>query len=360
MLAVHISAVLLLLTLLQVSCTHEILEEDEDSPDCKGPVSYSGYQLLTLSPATKRQRKNVIRLSGKQGVHFWLAQRNAVGGFIAQVLLSPDAVPRVTKRLRDKAIPFKSVIEEQAVSGRDSAVQLAREGHPLSWSKYHRLKDIHAYMKHVSQVHPNVASLVNAGRSYEGRDLLVLRLGASSPHQPQGAAKPVIWIDGANQIACWGVDANRNWDSHWGERAGSKDPCSHNYPGPKAAVSELLLRLRPAVYLSLHSYSQLWLMPWGHTSDAPEQDARLRSVALKALEAIQDAGGNQYLAGSSLDWAHEKAGADLAYLVELRDTGDHGFVLPPREIEPTGEEMLAAVKSMARELLAEEQHTKSH
>ena len=35
------------------------------------------------------------------------------------------------------------------------------------------------------------------------------------------------------QRPCFGVDANRNWDSHWGERASSKDPCSHNYPGLK-------------------------------------------------------------------------------------------------------------------------------
>lgn len=60
-----------------------------------------------------------------------------------------------------------------------------------------------------------------------------------------------------------------------------------------------------------------------------------------------------WCAGSSLDWAHEHAGAKLAYLVELRDKGDHGFVLPPREIEPTGHEMLAAVRALARELVAE-------
>jgi carboxypeptidase A4 len=32
---------------------------------------------------------------------------------------------------------------------------------------------------------------------------------------------------------CYGVDANRNWDSHWAERANVTDPCSHNYPGTK-------------------------------------------------------------------------------------------------------------------------------
>lgn len=47
-----------------------------------------------------------------------------------------------------------------------------------------------------------------------------------SPQRPANAT--------AGQRACKGVDANRNWDSHWGERASTADPCSHNYPGPKA------------------------------------------------------------------------------------------------------------------------------
>ena len=56
----------------------------------------------------------------------------------------------------------------------------------------------------------------------------------------------------------------------------------------------------------------------------------------------------EFSAGSSMDWAHEKAGVRYAFLVELRDTGDFGFVLPPSEIEPSGKEMFAAVREVAK------------
>ena len=34
-----------------------------------------------------------------------------------------------------------------------------------------------------------------------------------------------------------------------------------------------------------------------------------------------------------------EAGIPYAYAMELRDTGDYGFMLPAREIVPTGEEV---------------------
>ena len=40
-----------------------------------------------------------------------------------------------------------------------------------------------------------------------------------------------------------------------------------------------------------------------------------------------------------MDWAKGVAGAKYAYTVELGDTGEHGFVLPPEYIKPTGEDM---------------------
>ncbi|XP_038216006.1 putative metallocarboxypeptidase ECM14 isoform X2 [Zerene cesonia] len=50
---------------------------------------------------------------------------------------------------------------------------------------------------------------------------------------------------------CIGVDADRNWDYHWGEKDSSQDPCSDNYAGPHPfsepetrAVSEFLAEHR--------------------------------------------------------------------------------------------------------------------
>lgn len=40
-----------------------------------------------------------------------------------------------------------------------------------------------------------------------------------------------------------------------------------------------------------------------------------------------------------MDWAYEQ-NITLAYTIELRDTGKHGFILPADQIEPTARELL--------------------
>ncbi len=55
-------------------------------------------------------------------------------------------------------------------------------------------------------------------------------------------------------------------------------------------------------------------------------------------------------AGGSDDWAKGVAGIKYAYTVELRDEGWSGFLLPPTEIQPQGEEMWEGVKTMSREV----------
>ena len=46
--------------------------------------------------------------------------------------------------------------------------------------------------------------------------------------------------------------------------------------------------------------------------------------------------------GTSADWAKDVLKADYVFSVELRDNGLYGFVLPPEEIIPSGNEAFAA------------------
>ena len=55
-------------------------------------------------------------------------------------------------------------------------------------------------------------------------------------------------------------------------------------------------------------------------------------------------------AGITIDWAYGAANVTYSYTPELRDTGEWGFLLPPDQIQPTGEETLAGILTMAREI----------
>jgi hypothetical protein len=57
------------------------------------------------------------------------------------------------------------------------------------------------------------------------------------------------------------------------------DPCSNTYPGPYAfsepeanATANFLFQHRQRIqaYLTFHSYSQLWLTPYGYSDDLPD------------------------------------------------------------------------------------------
>jgi len=52
-------------------------------------------------------------------------------------------------------------------------------------------------------------------------------------------------------------------------------------------------------------------------------------------------------AGSSADWAYDVAGVPCSFALELRDTGEYGFILPENQIKPVEEEMWAAFKAWA-------------
>ena len=50
--------------------------------------------------------------------------------------------------------------------------------------------------------------------------------------------------------------------------------------------------------------------------------------------------------GSSVDYIYGAGKADWSYTIELRDTGDFGFVLPPDQIKPSVEEQWEGIQVM--------------
>ncbi|XP_026827132.1 carboxypeptidase B isoform X2 [Ooceraea biroi] len=170
---------------------------------------------------------------------------------------------------------------------------------------------------------------------------------------------------------CEGVDPNRNFAYHWGEEnegGASSDPCHETYSGPFAfsepetkAMADYILANKQHIrmYLTLHSYSQMWLVPWGHTHTKPPDYSDMMSAAKKAINAIAKIHGTHYqfgpvadlmypTSGTSDDWAKGVAGIKYAYTVELRDRGTYGFLLPATQIVPTAREIWAGIRAIAR------------
>ncbi|GAP92141.1 putative zinc carboxypeptidase [Rosellinia necatrix] len=178
---------------------------------------------------------------------------------------------------------------------------------------------------------------------------------------------------GPGGSACYGRDINRNWEFAWdaNPQGASTNPCSQTYRGARpsdapenAGLDALVRRLRDGVaggiklYVDWHSYGQYILSPFGYKEAlyAPEL-GRWTKAAQMASDAIRDASADRTTftfgpsgatlyptTGAAPDHVYSVGRAAFSYTIELRDTGAHGFVLPPELIRPTVEEQWAGQK----------------
>uniref|UniRef100_A0A8C4W2K9 Peptidase M14 domain-containing protein n=1 Tax=Gopherus evgoodei TaxID=1825980 RepID=A0A8C4W2K9_9SAUR len=228
---------------------------------------------------------------------------------------------------------------------------------------------IYNWMDNLVAENSDLVSKIQIGQSYEKRPLYVLKFSAG------GINRPAIWIDTvwtANKIATkYGKDASltaildtvdiffeivTNSDgfaythstvSASGGRSGGKSSnlCAETYHGPyphsesevKSIVNFVLSHGNMKALLSIHSYSQLLLFPYGYKAKPVPDHQELNDLAREAVAALA--------------WFVIQAGYDngmkYSYTFELRDTGRYGFLLPAGQIIPTAEETwLALMKIM--------------
>ncbi|XP_044044121.1 carboxypeptidase O [Siniperca chuatsi] len=162
---------------------------------------------------------------------------------------------------------------------------------------------------------------------------------------------------GPSDFDCYGTDLNRNFDATWGTIGVSFNCSSEIYCGskpvsePEAQAVTYFVGSRKEdflCFLTIHSYGQLLLVPYGHPNFTAPNYNELMEVGLAAADAIRGIHGMNYTvgtspdvlypnSGSSRDWARLQ-GIPFTYTFELRDNGTSGFKLPEDQIQPTCEE----------------------
>lgn len=165
---------------------------------------------------------------------------------------------------------------------------------------------------------------------------------------------------------CVGVDPNRNWDAGFGGAGSSGNPCDQTYRGPrvnsesevKAIVDFVKSHGKLKAFVSIHSYSQMLLYPYGYTRTPAKDNAELNELAKRTVSALQSLYNTRYRYGSiintiyqasggTIDWTYNQ-GIKYSYTFELRDTGTYGFLLPADQIVPTAEETWLALMTIMK------------
>ncbi|GAB0100160.1 zinc carboxypeptidase [Sergentomyia squamirostris] len=169
---------------------------------------------------------------------------------------------------------------------------------------------------------------------------------------------------------CVGTDANRNYAYNFLQGGASTNPCSETYAGPNAfsesetnSVNNYLTNIinNINVYVSFHSYGQLLLSPWGHTTTATSNAADLMAIAIATRERIRGVYGTPYTVGPTASTLYVASGTshdhyygqyshiNVAYTFEFRDTGNYGFILPASQIIPNSIETVQGLIGLTTE-----------
>ncbi|MGI5504912.1 M14 family zinc carboxypeptidase [Lentzea sp. CA-135723] len=174
-----------------------------------------------------------------------------------------------------------------------------------------------------------------------------------------GGDTPVLHRKNANGTCASsrGVDLNRNAGSHWGEVGSSTNRCAETYRGPRAdsevevqALESLWRKLyrdtRPpgdtaaasadttGAVISMHSYGNYVLFPWGWSTQKTGNDAALRKIAqdmasLSGFTAGQPGEVLYNASGATDDWVYDDLGVP-SFVWEIgAGSGRCGGFVPP-------------------------------
>lgn len=184
----------------------------------------------------------------------------------------------------------------------------------------------------VPQVNPDGIRVVEEGITEQGT-------GSASPAWQRKNLNDTYSVNPCTGL--WassqeGVDINRNFDIDWGQTGTSRDPCNLTYGGPEAdsepetTAQEALMRdlyrdrrdpgmESPAPrgttgsMLTLHSYSDMVLLPWGFTTQHAPNEEGLRSFGFRMshFNGYQTGQSGEILynsSGATEDWLYAELG----------------------------------------------------
>ncbi|CAF3484493.1 unnamed protein product [Rotaria sp. Silwood1] len=154
----------------------------------------------------------------------------------------------------------------------------------------------------------------------------------------------------------------------------SNSPCSETYGGSSAqseietknVINFLTSKIGSwDMYMSFHSYGQLWLTPYGYSNNDPPNYQQHVSAAQAGANAIKGVNSKRtyeiggiadvlYIAtGSTVDWAYDDLKIPYSYTIELppsRTESSVGFVLPPDQAPGVCHETYVGMKAFLVEV----------
>ncbi|CAK1550138.1 unnamed protein product [Leptosia nina] len=400
-------------------------------------VNYKQHKVYKVTPKTDSEVQILTELKDSNEYLFWLEYVKK--DVDMKIMVDPVKQYQFESLMADVGIKSELVVKDvQSLIEEQLQRPAMRNAQDYNWEYYQSWEEVEEWMVNMVARYPNVASIVTAGRSAEGRDIRGVKIDFKKRERPViGMIESTLhareWITtatatwminelltssdpGIRELAdnvewhifpvtnpdgfiytftnnrMWrknrstasfkncthrnvpddmsnGVDLNRNFGFLWNTIGASDDACDIVYAGPTAFsepetmaivnyVKGLQRRGNMVYYISLHSYSQMILVPYSHVGGADvvtvPNYGDMFEIATRAAVKLQARHNTTYRVGTSLDilypvtgsgfdWAKGGANVPISLLYELRDVGEFGFLLPARFIRPNNEEFMDSI-----------------
>ncbi|XP_034475414.1 zinc carboxypeptidase A 1-like [Drosophila innubila] len=279
-------------------------------------VRYDNYRLYKAKAENEVQLAVLKDLEGSTDSIIFLDGVHIVGADV-QMVVAPHKVPDLLELLGKAEIKYElqSKDFQKSMDEVDEKVAInGRAGAEYNWQQYYALEDTYSWMQSLAKQYPHVVTLIEGGKTYQGRSILGLKISKSGTEKPgiflEAGIHAREWIAPAaatyiiNQLltsdvasvkqladnynwyviphanpdgfvythtkdrmwrktrapygSCYGADPNRNWGFHWNEVGASNSACSDTYAGP-SAFSEIETRSLSEYIKSLKGKIQLYI-----------------------------------------------------------------------------------------------------
>ncbi|XP_072042358.1 carboxypeptidase B-like [Amphiura filiformis] len=368
--------------------------------------NYAGYQVLRVVPQDVEQLQGLHKLYNllEDTVEFWKEPTKV--NRPVDIMVDPNFVQDVKIELSRQGLDFSIFVEDVQTNinnDNERCTDCVNTKVGFDYNRYHTVDEISQWVTDFANENAMVTE-ISIGNSYEGRPIKAVKISSGGNKRViyiQGGIHGKEWFSPATMIYMsnllttnyntdakvkamvdnydWYIVPSINVDGYaytWTDvsiqiykfsKGVGSNPCSNAYRG-KAALSGTEISAvdtwikqfsgNIALFIDFHNYSQRWMYPWSYTADRntpqPDKDAQ-HALAIKATDALKVPYGTEYFVGmsgpdsapgpgASVDYGYGTLGANYAYIVELRDQGRYGFLIPESLIEPSGIETFEALK----------------
>ncbi|XP_026333346.1 zinc carboxypeptidase A 1-like isoform X3 [Hyposmocoma kahamanoa] len=289
-----------------------------------------------------------------------------------KIMVKPDKQKEFEDHLTSEGVKIKMVVDDvqKLVDATLKRPKVNRLNNNYAWEYYQTLDEINEWLENIVSEHSDIASIVNIGTTFEGRDIKGVKIDFMKRD------KPVIgFLEGGIHSREWISPATMTWvinefltSSNPDIRSMAENVVWYIFPvvnpdGYEYSFTNLQQEGTLIYYLAFHSFSQMVLIPYSHVEKGDVLEVPnygdLHEIIIKAMDKLTARHNTTYVVGTSkeilyetsggsFDWARGVADIPIVYLYELRDLGAYGFLLPPEQIISNNEEVMDSLVELDR------------